>query len=154
MLPTTTVPKGPATLLSGLMTLLYLAGAFISAARDNPILNIDPRILAIGALIIAGAAAAGRTYQAIRGSVPVAWGLSSGFLFAGVVVSALLAALNDVLPAWADAGLSTNALVVISGGLTVLFSAIRQIQSGALGSMFGSGELTDPASSAEVNAPV
>lgn len=132
MSPENTPPVGPATVVGTVMAVLTLISAFIADARDSGFLSMDARVLAFVSLGIVVTVAFGRAYQAIYGARPVAWGWSSIGTFAGAVVSALMVALQEVTPAWADAGLDTNLLVVVAGVLTSLFAAIRQWQSGGL----------------------
>lgn len=129
------VHKGFSTYFGYIMAgLAFLTVAVGQIAGDKSPLGISPALGAQIGAALAIATAVGRQVQAMRGSVPVRWGLASSTTFGLAAVSGLLLVIGSEANDAFLLGMSPGTMAKITAALTLAVTIGRQAQA-AFGTM-------------------
>ena len=108
---------------------LVLMPAIASIADEAELLGAPPWLFpAMGAVLLA-VTIAGRVWQAVKGSVPVSWGVASTVGFLAALVAELAANLQAFSDALEPIGVPASFWHVIAVGLAAVTSLLRYAQA-------------------------
>lgn len=98
-------------------------------ADDARPLGVDPRVFLLISAALLATTIAGRVWQAVRGSVPVSWGVASTLGFLSALAAALVGVIGDLTDALSPFGIPAGWWYSVAAGLAIVTKLLRYAQA-------------------------